>query len=366
MRGIWKDSVTSPEYNLKQVLVNLNKSGSKIVLVVNPDGKLLGTISDGDVRRGLLNGLSLDSPIASLIHHETLTLSPNVSRDRVLKLMLSKNILQIPIVAEDKTLLGLHLWSDLVTPVERENLIIIFAGGKGTRLRPHTEDVPKPMLTVSGMPMLEIILNKAKAYGFKKFIFAIHHRGDVIEDYFKDGKDFGVDITYLREKSPLGTAGALSLLEDTPLLPFIVTNGDVITEIDYGDLVNFHQNNSAVGTMAVHSHEFQNPYGVIQTTGIDIIEYVEKPTVKSIINAGVYVLSPEALKHLSLNESCDMPSLFARLQDSGERTVAYQIFESWMDVGSPIDLVKANSDFSDELGCDENRSLPKNYNWPIP
>jgi NDP-sugar pyrophosphorylase family protein len=209
-------------------------------------------------------------------------------------------------------------------------------------LRPFTENCPKPLVTVAGKPMLAHIIERGKVEGFSDFVLAIHYLGHMIEEYFGDGSRFGVRIEYLREDAPLGTAGALSLLATRPAEPFVVMNGDVVTDIHYADLLDFHSRHEASATMAVRTHEWQHPYGVVQTRGVDIIGFEEKPIAKSHINAGVYVLSPEALGELAYGAVCDMPTLFERLHAGARRTVAYPMHEPWLDVGRPDDLEKAH------------------------
>jgi NDP-sugar pyrophosphorylase family protein len=222
--------------------------------------------------------------------------------------------------------------------------MVIMAGGMGTRLRPHTESCPKPLLPVAGKPMLEHIIERAKREGFSHFVIAIHYLGNMIEDYFGNGERLGVKIDYLREQYPLGTAGALGLLVPYPDSPFVVTNGDVITDIRYGELLDFHIRHEAAATMAVRVHEWQHPFGVVQTQGVEIVGFEEKPVARSHINAGVYVLEPDALSVLSADAHCDMPTLFERLQAQVKRTVAYPMHEPWLDVGKPDDLKQANTE----------------------
>ena len=217
------------------------------------------------------------------------------------------------------------------------------AGGMGTRLRPHTENCPKPLVSVAGKPMLEHIIERAKLEGFSHFVLAIHYLGHMIEDYFGNGERLDVRIDYLREQSPLGTAGALGLLNPRPDAPFVVTNGDVITDIRYGELLDFHIRHDAAATMSVRVHEWQHPFGVVQTRGIEIVGFEEKPVARSHINAGVYALNPDALSVLSADAHCDMPSMFERLQSKAKRTVAYPMHEPWLDVGRADDLIAANN-----------------------
>jgi dTDP-glucose pyrophosphorylase len=341
---IWRQAILPMSASLEEVITNLTKVSIKIVLVVNEAGELQGTISDGDIRRGLLRGLNLISPIESIIHHNPLVVTEELGREAVRKLMVVNKIQQVPVVDDQHHIVGLYLWDEIAKPILRPNLMVIMAGGMGTRLRPHTENCPKPMLSVSGKPMLEHIIERAKQEGFSHFVLAINYLGHVIENYFGDGTCLQVRIDYLKEKSPLGTAGALGLLNPWPTLPFAVTNGDVMTDIHYGELLDFHTRHNAAATMAVRVHEWQHPFGVVQTDGIDIIGFEEKPVHRSHINAGVYVLEPEALCFLEKNVRCDMPALFERLQAKEKRTAAYPIHEPWLDVGRQEDLTRANMD----------------------
>ena len=342
----WCQAIISSNANIQQAIRNLDQVGIKIVLVVNEAGELEGTISDGDIRRGLLKGLDLNSQIASVIHHNALVVPPDVGRDMVMQLMVANKIQQLPVVDEHRHVVGLHLWDEITTPPTRSNMMVIMAGGMGTRLRPHTENCPKPLLQVAGKPMLEHIIERAKLEGFSYFVLAIHYLGHMIESYFGNGERLGVRIDYLREQSPLGTAGALGLLNPRPAIPFVVTNGDVITDIRYGELLDFHIRHAATATMAVRVHEWQHPFGVVQTQGVDIVGFEEKPVARSHINAGVYVLEPDALNVLSTDVHCDMPTLFEHLQAHTKRTVAYPMHEPWLDVGRPDDLNRANLEIS--------------------
>lgn len=341
----WKRAVLFEGSNIGEAVCTLNKAAIKIVLVVSDDEKFLGTISDGDIRRGLLRGLTLKSPISTIIQRCSIVVSPEFSRNLVQQLMITNKIHQIPIVDVKSNLVGVHLWDDIISHPMRVNTMVIMAGGKGTRLYPHTHECPKPMVKIHGKPMLEHIINRGKREGFSRFILAIHHLGHMIEAYFRDGDWLDVSIDYLREDSPLGTAGALSLISPAPGEPFIVTNGDVITNIRYGDLLDFHNQNQASATMAVMRHEWQNPFGVVQMQGVEIVGFEEKPILQSFINSGVYVLSPEVLAELSMNTACDMPTLFEILQAKDKRTIAYPIHEDWLDVGRPADLIEANQRF---------------------
>ena len=340
----WRKALLPIDATVQQAIRNLDDSALQIALVVSPNGALLGTITDGDIRRGLLRGLDLNSLIDTITNRDAFVVPPQMEREMVRYLMQANKILQLPVVDGDRRVIGLHLWDELSRPLARPNLMVIMAGGLGVRLRPHTENCPKPLLLVAGKPMLEHIIERAKAEGFQHFVLAIHYLGHMIADYFGNGERWQVRIDYLREEFPLGTAGALGLLNPRPESPFVVTNGDVLTDIHYGEILDFHNYHQAAGTMAVRLHEWQNPFGVVQTKGIDIVGFEEKPIVRTHVNAGIYVLEPSALNMLYGKERCDMPTLFERLQQhGGRRIVAYPMHEPWLDVGRPVDLERAQA-----------------------
>ena len=339
----WKEAILPSNTILKDVIENLNSVALKIVLIVSDDGRLVGTISDGDIRRGLLRGLNLQSLASEVVHTNPLVAPPGLTRELVVKLMLANKIQQIPIVSEKCEIVGLYSWNEVIEPINRSNTMVIMVGGMGVRLRPLTENCPKPMLEVMGKPILEHIIERAKSDGFRRFIFAVHYLGKIIEDYFQGGEKWGVVIEYLNEERPLGTAGALSLMAVLPKEPIVVSNGDVLTDIRYGEMLDFHLRYEAAATMAVRTHEWQHPFGVVQIKGVDIVGFNEKPVARTHINAGVYVLDPQSIMELTKNEYCDMPTLFEKLQIKHKRTVAYPMHEPWLDVGRPADLITAKA-----------------------
>ena len=341
----WRAALLRDDATMEDAVRVLDKAGLQIVLVVNELNELLGTVTDGDVRRGLLRGLPMNVPVVTIAHQSPLVVPPQLGREAVLQLMQANKVHHLPVVDERRRVIGLHLWDNLAAPSARPNAMVIMAGGKGTRLRPHTESCPKPLLPVGDKPMLEHIIDRARAEGFKQFVLSVHYLGHMIEEYFGDGNQWGVRIDYLREPSPLGTAGALGLMQPRPDAPFVVTNGDVLTDIRYGDMLDFHLRQGAVATMAVRQHEWQHPFGVVQTHGVDIIGFEEKPVSISHVNAGIYILDPAALDVLAPNENCDMPDLFARLRSRLERTIVYPMHEQWLDVGriDDFELAQVNS-----------------------
>lgn len=341
----------TPDATIREAIRNLDATALQIVLIITEDGKLIGTVTDGDIRRGLLRGLGLDAPLDAIVYREPLVVPPEMGRDAILQLMRANKIHQLPVIDGERRLVGLHLMDELMSPQERPNSMVIMAGGRGVRLRPHTESCPKPLLPVGGKPMLEHIIERAKADGFHRFVLAVHYLGEMIEDYFGDGSRWRVRIDYLREEAPLGTAGAIALLDPRPDQPFVVSNGDVLTDLRYGELLDFHYRYAAAATMAVRLHEWQNPFGVVRTRGVDIVGFEEKPVIRSHINAGVYVLDPSVMDMLRHGENCDMPTLFARLQKVSARTIVYPMHEPWLDVGRGDDLNRARAEHPETGGA---------------
>lgn len=339
----WRTCLLPVSATLKQAIQQLDLSGLQITIAIETNGRLAGTVTDGDIRRGLIRGLTMDSPVSAIMNRSPFVVTPGLQVGSVREIMVANKVRQLPVVDEAGRVVGLHFWDDVVVLANRPNLMVIMAGGRGVRLRPHTENCPKPLLPVGGKPMLEHIIERARSDGFENFSIAIHYLGQMIEDYFGDGSAWDVNIEYLKEETPLGTGGALSLLT-RPELPFLVTNGDVLTDVRYSDILSFHDRHAAGATMAVQSHEWQHPYGVVRTDGVDIVGFEEKPVFKSHINAGIYCLEPTALDYLTANEPCDMPALFDRLQAAGRRTIVYPMHEPWLDVGRPVDLEQARTD----------------------
>ena len=343
----FKKIILSINSKIEEAIKNLDESKQKIVLICDDKNNFLGTITDGDIRRGLLKGKNLESTISEIYNKTPYYLEENFTDVEALEKMINYKVQHLPII-NDKEIVGLITINNLNTKIEltenKDNLMIIMAGGKGVRMKPHTENCPKPLLEIAGKPMLQHIIEKAKDNGFSNFIITTHYLGHMIEEYFGNGEKLGVKIEYLKEDKPLGTVGALSLLINNPIIPFLVTNGDVISDINYNEILNFHLLNKSDATMAVRLYEWQQPFGVVNTDGVDIISFEEKPIIQSQINAGVYVLNPNCLEHLELNQECDMPTLFKKLMQNNSKVIAFPIYEKWNDIGRPIDLKFINQE----------------------
>lgn len=339
----WERTLVPVGSCIKDAINSLNKSSLQVVLVVDQDRQLLGTITDGDIRRGLLHEHLLSDPVEFIMHKEPLVALPEMNFDTVCDLMEAYCVRQVPVLDNFNRVTGMYIdrsfYDDSVIP----NAMIIMCGGRGTRMLPRTEHIPKSMLPINGKPILEHIINKARRDGFYNFVLVIHHLGDVIERHFGDGESIGTRISYIKESFPMGTAGGLSFYAGAAKHPVVVTNGDVLSDVSYRDMLDFHERHSASATMAVRRHEWTHPFGVVSVDGVDISGFEEKPVVRSNINAGIYVLDPSCLAYLKKDEYCDMPDLFTAVRENGSRTIAYPIHESWRDIGSPKDYDLADS-----------------------
>ncbi len=329
----WRNVIVIENESIKKAITVINDSGMRIAIVLNAEMKFVGIITDGDIRRGILMGVDLSDSVINIVQKDCITLPPNVDREKVKSLMNSNSIFQIPILSEKNEVMGVHDWSDYFHASKRDELVVIMAGGKGTRLLPLTESLPKPLLPVSGKPILTHIIEKARAEGFQKFVISLNHLGEKIEEYYGTGESLGVEISYIKEQEPLGTAGALSLLSQESQTPILVTNADVYSQIRFDKLVEFHKQKSGVATMATKFFQIENPFGVVEIDGFRIIGYHEKPTTNHLVNAGVYVLEPEALTYLEYDTQTDMPDLFRILRENGKHTYVYPAHESWIDIG---------------------------------
>jgi dTDP-glucose pyrophosphorylase len=342
----WKETILSLDSTVQDAIRNLNDTGARIVLVADSDLKFVGVIVDGDIRRGMLKGATLLDKVATIVNHDARVVLPGVSRSDALKLMEAWNISHLPVVDKAGKLYGLHSVADALSGGNRTNLFLIMAGGFGTRMGGQTIKTPKPMLEIAGKPMLEHLVTRAKKSGFVNFAISIHHQGRVIEDYFGDGSQLGIRITYLREQRPLGTAGSLTLLNPAPTEPVVVSNADLVSTVDFGALLDFHISECSDITTAVQDYELQNPFGVVKIIDGKVVEIVEKPVISSKISAGIYVLNPSVIASIPQDETCDMPFVLQSAISRQLTVTPFQLHEDWMDVGRQSDLLAAKDRIS--------------------
>jgi dTDP-glucose pyrophosphorylase/predicted transcriptional regulator len=341
----WEKTLVRPTDTVRQVLKVIDTAELQIALVADETRKLVGVITDGDVRRGLLAGRTLESSASSVMNTEFTVAADDMKPSATEALMRERQLRHIPIVDENGTILGLRLL-DEVTKTERlDNVVVLMAGGLGERLGELTKETPKPLLKVGDKPILEIILESFLAQGFHRFFMSVNYKSQMIEDYFGDGSRWGATIQYVRESKRLGTGGSLSLLPDMPKEPFFVMNGDLLTKVNFKGMLEFHETQAQLATMAVREYDVQIPFGVTELEGHKITGLVEKPVKRFFVNAGVYVLSPQCLPLIPKEEFFDMPNLFQKLITSGFNTSSFPIHEYWLDIGRLSDFQRANVEY---------------------
>lgn len=323
----------------------IDRGAAQIALVVDEQQRLLGTLTDGDIRRGLLHGETLEAPAERLMTRQFRFVRSGEDQVAVLEMMRREVLRQIPVLDEQGRVVELLLLQELLAPAHLPNAVVIMAGGKGTRLRPHTEHCPKPMLPVDGKPMLEILLEQCIASGFRQFYLSVNYLKEQIIEHFGDGKAWGVSIDYLVEDEPLGTAGSLRLLPSSVKEPFLVMNGDVLTRLNPSQPLRFHVEHEAAVTLCVREHVTTVPYGVVQAKGVELAGFEEKPSYRHLVNAGVYVIDPQLLPLLPPHQPTDMPTLLQGAQQAGHRVAVCPIHEYWIDVGRPETLRQAHQEW---------------------
>lgn len=341
----WEQVLVVRGTTVREALIRINEAGTQMALVVDAERHLLGTLSDGDVRRALINGVDIGAPVERAMNAAPKTLSSSESRDVIRSMMKQLGLHQIPIVDARGVVVGLETVDDFFVPVVRDNPIVIMAGGLGSRLKELTAATPKPMLKVGARPLLETILRSYVDQGFRRFYLAVNYKAEIIEKHFGDGAELGVEIQYLRETKRMGTAGALSLLPQSPTAPLFVANGDLLAKLDYVEMLEGHIGSDALATMAVREYEFQIPYGVVQEADGTIRGIEEKPVHRSLVSAGIYVLDPAVLELIPADTYLDMPTLFGAIIERKMRTRCHRVSGYWMDVGRMADYEKANRDY---------------------
>lgn len=341
----WQKIVIKADTTIRDSLQVIDEQAMRAALIVSNSNKLIGIVSDGDIRRGILAGVELDKPIHEVMNCNPISASYLMSNEELKLLMQDRNILLLPLINDEGFLVEVKTLHETLEVTKKDNPVFIMAGGFGTRLRPLTDNCPKPMLKVGGKPMLETLINHFKKYGFYNFYISTHYLPEVIENYFENGESLNVNITYVHEDEPLGTGGALSLLPDlSSKLPLIMVNGDILTNVDFSKILEFHNDHDADATMCVRDYEVKIPFGVIEGEGHEITDIVEKPTYRYFVNTGIYVVSPSVIGSLPKKKYLDMPTLFEQQRVIGANTLKYPIHEYWLDVGRHDDFKRAQID----------------------
>ena len=340
----WKKVLLKPDDTMEYAIKVLHEGGSRIALVSDEHYRLLGTITDGDIRRAIMKQSTMKSPVSLIMNSNPLTINDKVKNEDILSLMTDKGLLHMPILNKDGTLCGLETLQHLIEKPIYDNPVFLMAGGFGTRLHPLTKETPKPLLKIGSKPILEMIIEQFISYGFHNFYISTHFKSEQISNYFKNGEIHNITIQYLHEDKPLGTAGSLGLLPDNlPDLPIIVMNGDLLTKVDFINLLDFHYDHDSEATMCVREYAFQVPYGVVQIDNYNIQEIKEKPVHKFFVNAGIYVLNKTLINKLDGKSYLDMTDLLDK-ELINEKVNAFPIHEYWLDIGRMEEYEKANQD----------------------
>jgi dTDP-glucose pyrophosphorylase len=342
--SFWHKLLVIPSNTLMETINILHKGGCRIVLVIDKEFKLLGTVTDGDIRRALISNISMDSPISLIMNKNPITLRSAILKKEVLELMESKDLLHMPILDEYGILCDLVTLQQLHRKPVHKNPVFIMAGGFGTRLYPLTKDIPKPLLKVGDKPIIDTIIEQFVSFGFSNFYISTHYMPEKIRNNFIDKNLGDINIEFLHEKSPLGTAGSLGLLpEDIQKLPIIIMNGDLLTKVNFSRLLDFHKENKTEATMCVRKYDFQVPYGVIKIKDHQIKKIEEKPVHQFYVNAGIYVLNHSLIQKIDGSTYLDMTDFLGDELDIGG-VGAFPIHEYWLDIGQIDEYNKANSD----------------------
>jgi dTDP-glucose pyrophosphorylase/predicted transcriptional regulator len=342
----WKKILLKQGDTLARAIEVLELQALRIVLVVDDDKKILGTITDGDIRRALLQHSGMDTPLVTIMHRDPVVASVNDSREILLSMMKRAGALQIPVIDETGCVVGLETMQQLLTKKSFDNPVFLMAGGFGKRLQPLTNDIPKPLLKIGKKPVLETIMEQFVEAGFHDFYISTHYKAEMIEEYFGSGEKWGVSVKYVNERTPLGTAGALSLLpENLSKLPLLMMNGDLLTKINFEQLLEFHEEQDGVATMCVREYDFQVPYGVVDAKNYRMIGIEEKPVQRFFVNAGIYVLSPETIRSVPREQAVDMPDLLLQQVANNRKVNIFPIHEYWLDIGRIDEFERAQSDF---------------------
>ncbi|SEK49484.1 CBS domain-containing protein [Colwellia chukchiensis] len=340
----WQEILVSPTTCMEETISVIDKGALKLALVVDNKRQLLGVVTDGDIRRALIKHLSMDVEIAQVMHKTPLIAPPDTSRSKLLAMMNSKGLTAIPIV-KDGIVVGLETLQKVMDAKRYDNPVFLMAGGFGTRLKPLTDNCPKPLLKLGDKPILETILENFIASGFHQFYISTHYMPEAIREHFGNGEKWQVDIHYVHEDSPLGTGGSLGLLPKTlPDLPVIMMNGDVLTKIDFELLLQYHNQHQPICTMCVREDEYQVPYGVVEADDSRIVSLVEKPVHKYFINAGVYVVSQALIHKVRTNQRVDMTELVEAAIANQEYIAMFPVHEYWLDIGKMVDFYQAQKD----------------------
>jgi len=347
----WKKVILKAKNTMKNAIEVLELEGQGIIMVANNQNKLIGTVTDGDIRRALMQEKDIDSPLEEIMHKNPTSISAEHSREEILLIMKQEGILQLPVVDENRVIIGLKSIKSSVEFDKRDNVVFLMAGGFGTRLKPLTDNIPKPLLLIGDKPILEIIIDQFIESGFHNFVISTHYKSKMVKEYFGDGSHWGVNIEYVCEEKPIGTAGALGLLrQNITKLPVIVMNGDLLTKVDFESFLNFHNKHAGEASICVREYKVEVPYGVVNSSKNKLTNIVEKPIHKHFVNAGIYIINPSILESLDGKTYLDMPDLLQNQIKKGFEVNVFPLHEYWLDIGQLDQLQKAKKDSKNIFG----------------
>lgn len=341
----WKKLLLTRRDTILQAIQTIDRGAVGAAMVVDDNQHLIGMITDGDIRRGILSNIPLTNSVTKIMCEKPKSVPIGESKEAIMNLMNRLKLHQIPVVDEHDCVVGIEVLHDFVEPTENDNIVVVMAGGQGMRLRPLTENCPKPLLKVGNKPILELILEHFIEAGFHRFYFSINYHGDMIRDYFQDGAAWNVSINYLEEQFPLGTIGALSLLPEKLTAPVVVMNGDIVTRINFQHLLHFHHASHSQATLCVREYQQTMPYGVVEINNNKVLTFEEKPTKQHFVNAGIYVLQPEVVDLIPHDQEFNIPELIDTVIAREGEVATFPLREYWLDIGRKEDYERAHAEF---------------------
>lgn len=342
----WRDAVVRPNSSIRDTLRAIDKGAQNIALVCDELDKLIAVVSDGDIRRGLLSELHMDDPVSAVANTKPRVAQQGVTRDKLKQILTQEAVSVLPVLDQENRVVELHTLFSLEERPALENPVFIMAGGFGTRLKPLTDNCPKPMLPIGDKPILQHTIERMRKQGFRHFFISTHYLPEQIKDHFGDGSELDVNISYVHEEQPLGTGGALGLLPpDIAEKPLILLNGDILTDLDFGHILESHEDKGADATMCLRELETSLAYGVVEVVEGNVTGMMEKPTYRHLINTGMYVLSDACVKSVERGMRIDLPSLLEQRIQAGCTVNAYTFYGKWIDIGQMTDYVRAQSTF---------------------
>ena len=344
-----KKFIINNQFTIRAALEKINDNAKNFLVVTDDHNLFIGLITEGDIRRSILTGVSIDEKVEKIVNKEAITINDSQNDlDQIQDIFKTMQVNILPVISNG-FLKDILLKKDLEKTMLNKTLVVIMAGGFGTRMAPLTDDCPKPMLKIDEKPILEIILLKLKKQGFKNFVISLHYMPEKIKSYFKDGKHMNINIDYVYEAEPIGTAGALSLIDPQEYECILVSNADILTNLNFKKLIDFHTKKNSALTIAAREYSYKIPFGVIDYDDNKVTSIIEKPTITNFHSAGIYAINPNTLKAVTKNKYLDMPDLIAKLIKKNDDVKMFPFFDLWVDLGRPEDFQLATKNYKFSL-----------------